>query len=68
MRGKLYNPDATKVAFCWHGWLDNCPSFEKLLAMPELNIRDNIPGHGLSDHIPQGMNYFYHRLCHSGVD
>ena len=64
MRGKLYNPDATKVAFCWHGWLDNCLSFEKLAkAMPELKIYAmDIPGHGLSDHIPQGMNYFYHQF------
>ena len=64
MRGKLYNRDAKITALCWHGWLDNCLSFEKLArALPELKIYAlDIPGHGLSDHIPEGMNYFYHQF------
>ena len=62
MRGKVYNPDAKVTALSWHGWLDNCLSFEDLAAeLPELRIIAlDIPGHGLSDHIPEGMAYFYH--------
>ena len=62
MRGKVFNPNAKHVALCWHGWLDNCMSFDKLArALPELKIIAlDIPGHGKSDHIPEGMVYLYH--------
>ena len=61
---KLYNRDAKITALCWHGWLDNYLSFEKLAkALPELKIYAlDIQSMRLSDHIPEGMNYFYHHF------
>jgi pimeloyl-ACP methyl ester carboxylesterase len=44
-----------------HGWLDNCASFSPLLNF----LQDyrvfalDFPGHGHSDHLPQGMAYHF---------
>lgn len=42
-----------------HGWLDNAASFDKLMAhWPEHTVYAvDLPGHGLSDHRPNGVRY-----------
>ena len=44
-----------------HGYLDNCATFERLFRLMPLDkfrfIAMDLPGHGMSDHIPPGMNY-----------
>ena len=45
-----------------HGWLDNCYSFKPLAeCLPDLNIMAfDLPGHGDSSAIPEGMAYDFH--------
>ena len=51
----------TDVTICLHGWLDNANTFTNL--MPKLPgvlgqiIAIDLPGHGLSDHLPPGGFY-----------
>lgn len=50
-----------------HGWLDNAASFLPLLPhLPELDIvLLDLPGHGLSDHLPAGADYTpASAICH----
>ncbi len=44
-----------------HGWLDNAASFDRLAPLlPELDlVVPDLPGHGLSDHRPEGMAYHF---------
>src|SRR5688572_17059699 len=43
-----------------HGWLDNAGSFDKLapLLPPTVHfVALDLPGHGLSSHLPEGLSY-----------
>lgn len=52
--------DGPQTILCLHGWLDNSLSFERLA--PQLSkhyrvIAVDLPGHGLSAHLPQASYY-----------
>lgn len=44
-----------------HGWLDNANTFDRLAPLlPQLDLVSlDLPGHGLSDHRPEGVRYHY---------
>ena len=66
-------PTLTLAAQCWgdeqlppllalHGWLDNAGSFARLaprLAASHHVIALDLPGHGHSDHLPEGASYHW---------
>jgi pimeloyl-ACP methyl ester carboxylesterase len=56
-----WNPDADKIVFAMHGWLDNLASFETLAQqLPNLRlIAFDFPGHGHSNHIELGKTYHF---------
>ena len=58
---KIWGPENGAPIIALHGWLDNADSFQGLA--PWLNnyrlISIDLPGHGLSDHIPPGMLYHF---------
>lgn len=49
----------SKPVLALHGWLDNAASFDFLAPMLEDHyvVALDLPGHGQSDHIADGMNY-----------
>ncbi|XP_037940476.1 probable serine hydrolase [Teleopsis dalmanni] len=58
--GRWYGDDSTQPILALHGWLDNCGSFAKLapILVPYRSILCiDLPGHGLSSHLPQGIQY-----------
>jgi pimeloyl-ACP methyl ester carboxylesterase len=59
LRGKLWGPSDGYPTLALHGWLDNAASFDYLA--PKLDehlvFAVDLPGHGLSDHLPDGANY-----------
>ena len=57
-----WNPQASLTVFALHGWLDNLATFESLAAnLPNLRlIAVDFPGHGHSQHIPEGMAYHFY--------
>lgn len=45
---------------CLHGWLDNANSFDTLVPLLPTGVEVltfDLPGHGLSDHLPPGAHY-----------
>ena len=49
-----------KTILCIHGWLDNCSSFLPIAEkFSERLILLDLPGHGMSDHLPQGNWYHF---------
>ena|SRR3989338_355871 len=54
------NPDRPAL-LALHGWLDNANSFDWLAALlPDYYfIALDLPGHGLSSHIPEGCHYHF---------
>lgn len=55
------NPDLPPL-ICIHGWLDNANSFDLItpyLAKHYYVIAFDLPGHGLSSHLPIGCNYHF---------
>lgn len=62
LHGFQSNPYASKRVLALHGWLDNSHSFRPLAELlPELNIMAfDLPGHGNSTPIPEGMAYDFH--------
>lgn len=54
------NPSGQPI-LCVHGWLDNANSFKPLATALDLDkyrlISMDLPGHGLSEHFPSGVNY-----------
>ncbi len=56
-----WNPDADRVVFAMHGWLDNLATFESISKyLSELRIiAFDFPGHGHSDHIQAGLSYHF---------
>ncbi|MCM8525990.1 MAG: alpha/beta hydrolase [Lentisphaeraceae bacterium] len=58
---KELNPEKPETILCLHGWLDNWASFLPLsLELSEFRlIIFDLPGHGTSDHIPDGNWYHF---------
>uniref|UniRef100_A0A2M4ASQ2 Putative conserved plasma membrane protein n=1 Tax=Anopheles triannulatus TaxID=58253 RepID=A0A2M4ASQ2_9DIPT len=59
--GKWYGPQDVRPIVCLHGWLDNCGTFDRLLPLlPEevSFLAIDLPGHGYSSRIPDGMVYY----------
>lgn len=59
-------PGAGPKVLALHGWLDNAASFDPLLPLlPDLHaVALDLPGHGRSDHRPQGA--WYHLVDNLG--
>ena len=55
----LYGPEDGHPVIALHGWLDNAASFSRLAPMLKglRIVALDLPGHGLSDHRPPGVNY-----------
>ncbi len=50
------------VLIALHGWLDNANSFKPIAPMLSKNyyvVAIDLPGHGLSSHLPQGCHYHF---------
>lgn len=68
--GKWYGPDDVRPIVCLHGWQDNAGTFNTLIPLlPKLSyLAIDLPGHGLSSHLPPGMFYsamnYIHTLNH----
>ncbi|CAK8682007.1 unnamed protein product [Clavelina lepadiformis] len=58
--GKVLGDSTNPPVLCIHGWLDNCNTFDNLIPLlPKENffVFIDLPGHGLSSHLPPGMFY-----------
>lgn len=58
--GKWYGDRNKQPLLAFHGWQDNCGTFDRLIPLlpktiPVLAI--DLPGHGRSSHFPTGMQY-----------
>lgn len=57
---KWWGPKSVRPILCIHGWQDNCGSFDPLIIrLPDhlSYLAIDLPGHGLSSRIPDGMIY-----------
>lgn len=60
--GKWWGPKTVQPIIAIHGWQDNCGTFDNLA--PLLKNRGHslfcidLPGHGLSSHLPPGQKYY----------
>jgi pimeloyl-ACP methyl ester carboxylesterase len=59
LHGLRHTAPGRRKVLALHGWLDNAASFLPLLPyLPELDlVLLDLPGHGLSDHLPDGVPY-----------
>ena len=61
VKGLEWGSPSKPHIFAVHGWLDNCNSFYFLgPALADVGyhvIAIDLPGHGLSDHLPPGLHY-----------
>lgn len=58
--GQWYGSSENRPIVMLHGWQDNAATFERLIPMLPPNhsyLSIDLPGHGFSSHIPQGMHY-----------
>ncbi|XP_011691013.1 PREDICTED: probable serine hydrolase isoform X2 [Wasmannia auropunctata] len=60
IRGKWWGPADKQPIVAIHGWQDNSGTFDKLAQLlPNLAILSiDLPGHGLSSHLPLGQFYY----------
>ncbi|XP_055700488.1 probable serine hydrolase [Phlebotomus papatasi] len=62
--GKWYGPADVRPILILHGWLDNAGSYDTLIPLlPKDRISYlaiDLPGHGFSSHIPEGMTYSHY--------
>ncbi|KAF2880288.1 hypothetical protein ILUMI_25884 [Ignelater luminosus] len=59
--GKWWGPRDKRPILALHGWQDNCGTFDRLIPYlpPDLGVLAiDLPGHGLSSHLPPGMGYY----------
>ncbi|XP_035908938.1 probable serine hydrolase [Anopheles stephensi] len=59
--GKWFGPKNVRPILCLHGWLDNSGTFDRLIPLlPEAVsfLAIDLPGHGYSSRIPDGMSYY----------
>lgn len=61
LAAKRWGPTNGLPVLALHGWLDNANSFDRLAPLlPDLQLMClDLPGHGMSDHRPEGMRYHY---------
>ncbi|KTD47407.1 lipase A [Legionella quinlivanii] len=60
--GRTWGDKSLPPLLCLHGWLDNANSFEPLapfLSEKFYVIAVDLPGHGLSSHLPDGYHYHF---------
>jgi len=61
--GKWWNPSDKRPILTLHGWQDNCGSFDRLIPLLTQDVgflAIDLPGHGYSSQLPQGM--YYHNM------
>lgn len=66
VRAKAWGNPKSPAIIAVHGWLDNASTFDKIAPYLEKYylIALDMPGHGLSDHYPQGTGYpFIEYIC-----
>lgn len=58
---QVWGPDDGPPVLAIHGWLDNANSFARLAPFLPTHriVAIDLPGHGLSDHIPPGTAYHF---------
>jgi pimeloyl-ACP methyl ester carboxylesterase len=62
LRAQRWGDTSLPPLLALHGWLDNAGSFVRLaplLAERQHVIALDLPGHGHSDHLPAGADYYY---------
>jgi pimeloyl-ACP methyl ester carboxylesterase len=59
LAAKAWGDPALPPMLAVHGWLDNAASFDYLAPLLDSHyvVAIDLPGHGLSDHLPDGMSY-----------
>lgn len=58
--GKWFGPKNVQPILCIHGWLDNCGTFDRLIPLLPADVSFlaiDLPGHGHSSWVPNGMAY-----------
>lgn len=70
VRGLRAGAEGAPRVLALHGWLDNAASFVPMA--PFLHgldlVAPDLPGHGSSDHFPQGMDYSFASAVHAVLD
>ncbi len=59
---RLWGEPSNPSILMTHGWLDNVASFDaiaSILSEHYFLIAVDLPGHGLTDHLPAGVNYHF---------
>lgn len=59
--GKWWGPMDQQPIVAIHGWQDNAGTFDKLIPLLPSNVAIlaiDLPGHGLSSHLPSGQFYY----------
>lgn len=59
--GKWWGPIDQQPIVALHGWQDNAGTFDKLIPLLPSNVAIlaiDLPGHGLSSHLPIGQFYY----------
>lgn len=61
LAARVWGPEGGVPCLALHGWLDNAASFDGLAPLlPGLRLVClDLPGHGLSDHLPPGQPYSF---------
>ncbi|XP_023029672.2 probable serine hydrolase [Leptinotarsa decemlineata] len=62
LAGKWWEPYEERPILAVHGWQDNCSSFDRLIPLLNRNVgflAIDLPGHGFSTRLPNGMNYHF---------
>jgi pimeloyl-ACP methyl ester carboxylesterase len=60
--GKWWGPKDIRPIVALHGWQDNCGTFDTLAPLLPKNVSllaIDLPGHGLSSRVPDGMAYHF---------
>ncbi|KAF7271234.1 hypothetical protein GWI33_015861 [Rhynchophorus ferrugineus] len=67
VRGKWWGPTDVRPILTFHGWQDNCGSFDRLIPLLNNNVGYlalDLPGHGYSSRLPPGIMYHsLHNFC-----
>lgn len=59
--GKWWEPYDVRPILAIHGWQDSCQTFDRLIPLLNSNVgflAIDLPGHGYSSRLPDGMVYF----------
>lgn len=66
--GKWWGPKNVRPILTLHGWQDNAGSFDRLIPLLPRHVGYlalDLPGHGLSSRIPDGMHYTTHVMLNT---